>query len=328
MNGPAITRRSAIIGATAAAFLPMARAHAVAGRTARIVVGAAPGGGTDTVARLLAEALPGHGYAASVIVENRPGASSRLAADTVKAAAADGATSLLVPMPVLTLSPHVFVRTTRFHPLNDFTAVATVGELVYGLVVRADHPARDLDGFLARARQQGSATFAPPVLGAPQHMLGLMLARRAGVEFTVISYRGGAPAQIDLLAGRLDCFMSHMAELSTNLSLGQTRLLAVSAATRMDAHPEVPTFAEAGYPELTAREGFCLMMPAGVSAAAVATLHRAVAAAVEQPALRERLVRLSIRPLVLGPDATAARLREEFAGWVPVVRASGFTAEE
>jgi tripartite-type tricarboxylate transporter receptor subunit TctC len=174
------TRRAALTLLLATAWPRSGSAAPAVEGTARIVVGAAPGGGADILGRLLAEPLSGQ-YATQVIVLNRPGASSRLAAEAVKAAAPDGTTMLLGPMPMLTLFPHVLPRTTRYDTLADFTPVTMIGELAYGFVVQADHPARDLPGFIAWARDHPGASFAPPVLGAPQHMLGLAFARQAGI---------------------------------------------------------------------------------------------------------------------------------------------------
>src|SRR5690349_11144639 len=180
-----LPRRSLLALLSAGSVAAAGQASPTLDRTARIVVGAPPGGGTDTVARLLAERLSGR-YAPQVIVENRPGASSRLGAEAVKASASDGGTMLICPMPVLALFPHVLPRTTRYDPLKDFTPVATVGELSYGFVVPRDHPARDLAGFIDWAKAKGDVSFAPPVAGAPQHMLGLAFARDAGLTFTVV----------------------------------------------------------------------------------------------------------------------------------------------
>ncbi|UFN49270.1 tripartite tricarboxylate transporter substrate binding protein [Roseomonas sp. OT10] len=296
-------------------------------RPARIIVGAAPGGGADLVARILAEHLTGR-YAPQVMVENRPGASSRLGAEAVKAAAPDGTALLLCPMPVLALFPHVLPRTTRYHPITDFTAAATVGELAYGLVVRRDHPASDLRGFIDWARAKGEVTFAPPVAGAPQHMLGLALMRAAGLDVTVVTYRASTLAMPDLIAGRLDCYMSHMAELAPQIRGGQARLLAVSVEPRLPGFPDVATFAEQGFAQLTASEAFVVMLPAAAPPPVVAALNGAVAAAVAEPAVRDRLAQLQIAPKVLSPAETAARLAREFAAWGPAVRASGFTPEE
>ncbi len=321
---PALTRRSVLLLGAACLATP---AHAQPDRTARIVVGAAPGGGTDTVARLLAERLAGS-YAPQVIVENRTGASSRLAAEAVKGAAPDGATMLFGPMPVLTLFPHVLPRTTRYDPVTDFTAVATVGEVAYGLAVKADHPARNLAEFLAGAAAKGSVTFAPAVLGSPQHMLGLELAKAGGATFEVIAYRTNGQAMQDLLAGRIESFMSHMAELAPQLRAGRIRLLAVSSGGRLPGFPEASTFAEQGFPQFTGGEASVVVLPAQEPDRVSAAPHAAIAAAVADPTLRERLKRLEITPMVLSPAETAARIRAESATWRRIVQASGFNAEE
>lgn len=321
-----LTRR----GLTAFAILSLVRSATAAptiDRTARIIVGAGPGGGTDTVARILAERMSGR-YAQQVIVENRPGASSRLGAEAVKAAAPDGATMLICPMPVLALYPHVLPRTTRYDPIADFTPAATVGELAYGFIVRQDHPARDLPAFIDWGKAKGDVTFAPPVAGAPQHMLGLMLMRAAGLNATVVTYRASTLALPDLMAGRLDSYMSHMAEVSPAVRGGQARLLAVSSEARLPSFPDVATFAEQGFPQITGGEAFAVMLPARTPSSIVAALNAAVADAVADSAVRDRLAQLQMMPLVLSSADTATRLAREFAAWGPIVRASGFTPEE
>jgi tripartite-type tricarboxylate transporter receptor subunit TctC len=327
LNMPIIRRRALILTAPFALASGGARAIPTISDTLRIVVGAAPGGGADTIARLLLEPLAGR-YAPQVIVVNRPGASSRLAPEAVKSAAPDGSTLLLSPMPVLTLFPQVLPKTTRYDTLADFTPVTTVGEVAYGFVVRANHPARDLKDFLARAKQQGSVTFAPPVLGAPQHLLGLTLARQAGISFTVVSYRDATGPVQDLLGGRVDSFMSHMAQLAPHVRDGRMRLLAVSSEDRLPSFPASPTFAEMGFSDLTGAEAFSVMLPQGAPNVVVNALHGAIATAVAEPALRERLARLEMTPLVLTPAETGARIRREYAAWGPVVSASGFRPEE
>ena len=320
-------RRLLLQGACVAPLLPAAAIALPVNDTARIVVGAAPGGGADTLARLLAEPLSGR-YAPRVIVVNRPGASSRLAPEAVKAAAPDGTTMLLGPMPVLTLFPHVLPKTTRFDTFADFTPVTTVGEVAYGLVVGAGHPARSLADLLAQARQPAGVTFAPPVTGAPQHMLGLALASAAGVSFTVVSYRDATGPMQDLLGGRLDCFMSHMAQLAPHVREGRMRLLAVSSETRLAGFPEAPTFADQGFPGLTGAEAVSIMLPRGAPDLITRALYETFKEVIATPAMRERLARLELVPMTLTPEETAARLRSEYAAWGSSVAASGFRAEE
>src|SRR3954451_3822534 len=178
-----MTRRGALTLGATGLLARSARAATTIDRTAKIVIGLPPGAGMDVFARLLAEHLRGR-YAPQVVVENRPGASVRLAVDFVKAAPPDGATILMTPLTVMTLTPNAFPRTTRYDSLADFAPVATIGVSRFCWLVRASHPAATLPEFLAWARAKGGATFAPPVLGAPQHLIGLAVSRLSGVPLT------------------------------------------------------------------------------------------------------------------------------------------------
>ncbi|UPY38948.1 tripartite tricarboxylate transporter substrate binding protein [Sediminicoccus sp. KRV36] len=326
MTPACLTRRATLALLAAAAVARPGQAAPALDRPVRLVTGAGPGSGTDSVARLLAQHLSGD-YAPQVLVENRTGAVTRLALEHVKAAAPDGATFMYLPMPVLSLFPHVYPRTTRYDPLADFAPVATVGTLPYGLMVRADHPAPDLAGLLDAMRARGNATCYAQ-LGTPQHMLALTLARQAGLALTVVPYSNGyAVALTDLLAGRIDMVFSHLADVAAPSRDGRGRLLAVTTPERLAAFPTIATFAQSGFAELTADEAVCIVLPARTPPVLVAALHAAVSRAVAAEPVRERLARLEITPGVLSPEATAARLRADFAAWGPVVAASGFTAE-
>jgi len=304
-----------------------ARAQPVAGRPARILIGVPPGGGMDIVARLYAEALRER-YAPQVVVENRPGASTRLAVEAVKAAPPDGTTILQTPLPVMTLFPHVFPRTTRYDALTDFVPVAVIGTVGYGWVVRADHPASTLVEFLAWARERGGSTFAPPVIGAPQHMIGLEVARRSGVPLTAVSYRGGPAALQDVLSGQLASVISTMGDVTPLLQGGQTKLIAVSTRTRLTSWPSAPTLGESGFGGLPEDEAYALLLPAGASAERVTALYRAVVDAAGTAAVRDGLARLEMTVQTLSPADTAARIRAERDQWAPIVRAVGFNADD
>jgi tripartite-type tricarboxylate transporter receptor subunit TctC len=290
-------------------------------------VGVPPGSGTDLCARLISEQLRDR-YAPQIVVENRPGASSRLAIEAVKAAPADGATLLVAPVPVMTLFPHVFPKTTRYDALTDFAPVTTIATMPYGWVVKQDNPARTLTEFLATAKEKGGATFAPPVIGAPQHMIGLEVGRRAGVRLIPVSYRGGAAAQQDLIGGQIDSFIGHMGDLAGLLRGGQTRLIAVSTAERLPAWPNVPTFAEAGFAGLPQDEAMGVYVPIRTPAPTLASLHQLLVDAVATPAMREGLMRLEMTPMTMTSGAFVERVRAEREAWAPIVRAIGFSADE
>jgi tripartite-type tricarboxylate transporter receptor subunit TctC len=231
-------------------------------------------------------------------------------------------------MPVLALFPHTLPRTTRYDPLTDFTPAATLGELAYGIAVKADNRAQSLGEFILRGRMKGGVTFAPPVLGAPQHMLMLAFAREVDLPVQVVPHRTTTQGLLEVVAGRIDCTMTHMAELSPQVRGGAVRLLAVSSARRLVSFPEVPTLAELGFERYTATEAYSIVLPARAPAEIAAGLHREVERAVADEGFAERLRRQEVTPNVLSPEATAARLRAEHAAWGPIVRASGFTAEE
>ena len=159
-------------------------------------------------------------------------------------------------------------------------------------------------------------------------MLGLTLTHAAGLNATIITYRAAALALPDLIAGRLDSSISHMADVATQLRGGQTRLLAVSSEARLPGFPDAATFAEQGFPQLTGKEAFAVMLPARLAPSVASALNAAISEAVAEPAVQTRLSQLQMTPLVLSPAATAMRLAREFENWGPIVRASGFTPEE
>lgn len=318
--------RRALAALSFTTLAPRARAQAIIERPARMLLGSAPGGATDTTARLLAAELRPR-YAPQVQVENRPGASARLGLEALRGAVADGSVMHFGPLPVLTLFPHVMARTTRYNPFTDFVPVATLGLMPFVWVVRAEHPARDLRGFLdGLPGREGN--FAPNVVGTPQHLMGLSIAARAGVRLTAISYRGAVLAHPDLLAGRIDSAINQLGDVAEHLRAGRMRALAVSTQHRLAWLPQTPTFAESGFPGLPEDEASILLLPAGAPRAMVEALHAAVAEAGRSPALLEGLARLNVTPNILAPDAAAARLREESAGFAGLVRQTGFTVEE
>jgi tripartite-type tricarboxylate transporter receptor subunit TctC len=328
----AIPRRAAL--ATAAALLAAPRGPALAqprpavDRTARLIVGYPPGGPTDTVARLVAERLRG-AYAPQVIVENRPGAAGRLGVEAVKAASPDGTTMLISPATVLTIFPHVYPRTTRYDALTDFVPVSPICASPYALAVRADHPARDVAAFGEWARRQRDpAPFGSPAAGAGPHFVGVKAARNLGIELTHVPYRGTAPLLQDLLAGQVPVICLQVGDVAELHRAGQVRILGVTAEARLPALPEVPTFAELGQPDMTAEEWFGILLPARAPAPVVEGLHAAILAAAATAELRDALARQQFRIFTRSPAEFATLIRSERESWAPVVRASGFTADE
>jgi tripartite-type tricarboxylate transporter receptor subunit TctC len=339
MDQNRVTRR-AVLAALAAAGAPVVglggrRAAAqqqqlepALNRVARIVVGFPPGGPADTVARLYAERLRGR-YAPQVIVENRTGAGGRLGVEVAKGAQPDGTTLLLTAGSILTIYPHVYPRTLRYDALTDFVPVTPVCTSPYAFAVRADHPARDLAGFVGWARDQRDALpFASPAAGSIPHFVGVKMARALGVQLTHVPYRGAAPALQDLIGGQIPAVILQVGDVAESHRSGQVRVLAVSSADRIPNLPDLPTFAELGQGDLTGEEWFGVLLPARTPAPLVEGLHRAIVAAAGTPELQEALARLEYRASTSSPDDFAKRIRNEREYWGPIVRDSGFKPEE
>ena len=324
----AIGRRSALVGLGGAALAAgMRPARAQTGRTGRAVVGFPPGGTADSVTRLYVERLRAQG-AAQMVVDNRPGAGGRLALEMLKGLPADGTAFGITPASMMTIYPHLYPRSLRYDPLADFTPVAPVCLFAFGLAVAARHPARTLPEFIDWAKQQPAVDWAAPVPGSVPHFMGVELARKTGIHMNHVPYRGSAPAVTDLLAGTLQAVILPLGELTAFHRAGEARLLAVSSPARPPRLPDLPTFAEQGFPEMVHEEWYGAFLPAGASAATVSALHQALAVAAASPEVREVLTRIDLEPTIMEPAAFRDRMAREIQGWGPIVASSGFKPDE
>ena len=257
----------------------------------------------------MAERLRGS-YAPNVIIENRAGAAGRLAVEAVKAADPDGTTILLTPASMLTIFPHLYQRSLRYNPFTDLIAVSPAGEFPFGMGVGPlARQAASLTAFIAWGRGRAEIPYGSAAAGSVPHFMGVQFARAAGLVMTHIPYRGSAPAIQDLIAGRTACSFHPMVDLAPHAAGGQVVLAAVSSPQRLPHFPEVPTFAEQGFPQLTGSEWFGLFLPARTPQPVVEALNRAMAEASATPDYQEALARLEMRPLPMSPSDFAARLR-------------------
>jgi len=324
------THRRGLLGATFALPLlasPRVGSAQVVPRNARIVIGFPAGGSSDIVARLYAERLRGV-YAPNLIVDGRVGAAGRIAVEHVRDAEKDGTTFLQTPASMLTLQPHIFAREVRYDALTDFIPVSTVCTFPFAFCVPTSHPARDLAGFAAWARQQpNEIPYASPAAGAAPHFMGLMLANALGIRMTHVPYRGAVPAVQDLIAGRLNAFMGVLGDVTPHAGTG-LRMLAMSSAARHPRFPDVPTFQELGHPALTKEEWFGALLPAGTPAPVVQGLFNAIRQVAASTEMRGALERLDFGSGTSeSPTAYTAQIRREREEWGPIIRASGFTPD-
>lgn len=328
MSRSRIDRRGlAIVAAAGLAARPaMAQDH----RPLRLLVGFPPGGGLDVIARLLAERVQA-GTGRPLVVENRAGGGGRIAAEVLAQAPADGSVVMAAPIVVSAFFPFIY-RTLTFDPLRDLAPVTMIGTFTFALVVRADHPARDLAGFVAWARERGDrANYGSLSAGTPAHFLGLMFNRAAGTALVHVPYRGSAPLQTALLAGEVECGFDTTTSVLAQLRSGALRALAVTGTQRSPALPDVPSFAEAGLGLSAMAEAalwYGIYAPGRTPPAMLATLSEAFRTALQDPALAGRLREIDITPRPMTPEAFGAVIAADAARWGPVIAASGFTVNE
>jgi tripartite-type tricarboxylate transporter receptor subunit TctC len=319
-----LSRRAAIgtIGATAlsAALPAFAQAAPV-----KILVGFPPGGSADATARLIADKISAS-MGAPVVVENRPGAGGRIAAQAVKDAAPDGNTLMIAPLAVMVVQPIVF-KNVKYDTTRDFTAIGNAAIFPLALAVGPATPAKTLPELITWLRNNPSqANYGSPAAGSLPHFLGEMLGQATGLKMQHIPYQGGAPLMTALLGSQLAVGIDTPAEFAENHRAGKLRILALSGAQRSPQFPDVPTFREAGI-ALEASAWFGIFGPAGMQAARTEALSGALAGALRQPDVVARLASLGLLAAPESAAEMASRLTADKARWEPVIRSTGFQAD-
>jgi len=325
------TRRHVLAASVAAlsatSFLPRAFAQAVQ-KPVRIIVGFPAGGGTDVIARILAERLRGP-YAAAVLVENKPGAAARVAVEYVKNAEPDGSVMLFTPDFPITVYPHSF-RSLNYEPLKDFTPVSPAARsmLTYNVGPGVPDSVKTLADFVLWCKANpAKAVYATTAAGGTPHFVGMMLANAAGIAMNPVHYRGGAPALQDLIGGHVPAAVNPISESMTQAKAGTIRILAVTGSQRSSFLPDVPTMREAGY-DVVVESWLGAFLPARTPAGIVNALSAAIADAAKSQQMSESLAKFGNTTAFQTPADFAATVKADIARWAPVVKASGFVAED
>ena len=289
----------------------------------KVVVGFAPGGSVDGLARLVAESLQ-TGLGRTAIVENRAGASGRIAVEQVKAAPADGDTLLLAPQGPMTLFPYVF-RNLRYDPAKDFVPVTRVASGDFALTIGPLVPAKDMKGFRAWLAAAGDkASFGSPGAGTVPHFAGVAISRQLGVPMTHVPYRGSALSMNDLAGGTLAAAVSPVTEALELHKAGRVTIIATTGAQRSSFVPGVPTLKELGI-EVDVPLWFAVYAPAATPPATLDKLRQAIHAGLARPAEQQRIAQLGLTAAPSStPELITLQMREREM-WAPVVKASGFT---
>ena len=292
----------------------------------RIIVGFAAGGTADLIARVVAEKMK-DSIGQPMIVDNRPGAIGRIAAEAVKNALPDGATIMVMPIGPMAVVPHVY-KDIPYDPVRDFTPIALGATFQFAIAAGPASGAKNWAEFVAWARANpGKASYATSGAGSLPHFFGVLLGRGIGVEMVHVPYKGSAAYINDLLGGQVPAAVDAIADLTELHRAGRVTILASSGAQRSTALPEVPTFAELGVRNVEAIGWFGFFAPAKTPKPIVDALNRAINKALQAPDVVERLSKLGMDPATGTPEEFAKIVASDYAKWGPVVTASGFKPE-
>ena len=313
-----------------AALLPLglcagALAQTWPSKPIRIVVPFAAGGNTDSIARTAAERLS-QSLGQQVIVDNKPGANGAIAAELVARAAPDGYTLLMAPMPLVAVLP--VVTKTPYDPLKDFAPISNIGSNPFVLGVHAGVLARNVREFVEHVRANaGKLNYASGGSGSVSHLSAALFVKRAGLDMTHVSYKGGAPAVADLLGGQVQMYFGNLSELAPHAQAGRVRIIGVSSEKRAAQLPDVPTIAESGYPGFRTLTWNGLVAPAGTPAAVIARIAQEAAAICANPAAAQRLAQLGVDALCSTPAEFAETMRSDILIWAEAVKAANLKIE-
>ena len=310
---------------TTAAYAPWTGAQSH--KAMRLLVGFPPGGGTDAIARLLAEKLKTP-LGESVIVDNRPGAGGQIAAQFLKSAPADGSTLFLTHDHTISILPQV-VRNPGFDPEKDFVPVGGFATFVNCLAVSAATPAKSVAQYVDWVRQQGqgkSAVGIPAPASTPEFLVKL-IGKQYQLDLVSAPYRGSAPMIGDMLGGQIPAGIGSVQDFLENHRAGKLRVIAVLGGKRQAALPDVPTFAELGLKGFEDLPYYGFFAPRGTPAAFIDQFSQALAKVVAQPEVRDQLVAMGLTVEYMTPAQLAKRERAYTAVWEKIIRESGFQAQ-
>jgi tripartite-type tricarboxylate transporter receptor subunit TctC len=326
-----LTRRrfAGLVAASALSNGAFARSAAEGGwpeRHVRIVVPFVPGGATDVIARVMGNRLS-QAWGQQVVVENRGGAGANIGAQAAAQSDPDGYTLYITSVPHAT--NRFLYSSLNYDPVADFAPVTLICTQSNIMVVPNSSPAKSVLEFVAHAKSNpGKISYGSGGIGTSVHLCGELFKRMAGIEMTHVPYRGAAPALQDVIAGRLDVIFDNITASLPQVQNGSVRGLAVTAARRVAAAPELPTIAEAGVPGFDVSTWFALFVPAKTPHAILDRINADAVAALGHPMVRERLEQFGATLVGSTPQELAAFLKAEMDRWGPLIREAKIKVDE
>jgi tripartite-type tricarboxylate transporter receptor subunit TctC len=322
---PAARRRflqSAIAGALCLGGLAQAQTGAI-----KIMVGFPPGGGTDAIARVLADKLKDQ-LGTPVIVENKAGAGGQIAAQALKAAPADGTTLFLSHDHTVSILPLV-VKNPGFDPARDFVAVGGFATFVNALALSSGTPAKSLTEYVGWVRSQGASkgTVGVPAPASVPEFLVKMIGQKYKLDLQSAPYRGSAPMMGDMLGNQIAAGTASIPDFIENHKAGKIRVVAVMGTGRQSILPDVPTFAELGLTGFEDLPYYGLFAPTGTPVATIEKVSAALAKVVALPEVHDRLTAMGLTVGYMTSQQLAARERAYSQTWARIIKDSGFVAQ-
>ena len=321
--------RRACAGAALALAAVLAPATATAQgwpeRPVRLLVPFAPGGVTDSLARISAEWLTRR-LGQTVIVENRPGANGAIAVEAVARSPADGYTLLMAPLPQMAILPAM--TKTPYDPVRDFVPITIIGSNMFALAVHKSLPVDTLPKFVSFVKARpGQISYASAGSGSVSHLTVALFMQRAGLDLVHVPYKGGAPALVDVVAGHVALYFGNLAEVLPHASAGRIKVLAVSGDKRAPQLPGVPTVAESGYPGFRTATWNGIAAPAKTPPAVIERIAREMQPAAKDAAFAGKLQGIGVDAICGTPEEFAKTLAADTVLWSEAVRISGARIE-
>jgi tripartite-type tricarboxylate transporter receptor subunit TctC len=301
-------------------FCAAAHAQSYPSKPVRLIIPYPPGGGNDTLGRLFAAKLSER-MGQPFVVENRPGAGTMIGTEAAAKSAPDGYTILLSSIATHALSPNLYSR-VPYDPIRDFAPITLLGIAPTVLVVNADLPAKNVAELIALAKK-GQLAYASGGNGTPPHINAEVFKSVAGVDMLHVAYKGGGPALVDLIAGRVHVMLDTAASAMPHVRSGKLRALALSAPKRTPEYPDLPTFAEAGLPQYDTNAWYSMHAPAGTPAEIVRRLNGELVAILKDPDILARFKQLSTDPVGNSPEEFGAFVRAELDKYARIIKAAG-----
>lgn len=309
----------------AAAYAPQALSANV---PARFVVPFPAGGAADVMARVIVDALKDD-IGQTIIIDNRPGASTRVAAEYVKNAPPDGNTVLMTLMDTMVLAPMVY-NNLRYNPEKDFAPITSVAEITYGIAVNASSPYQTLDDYIKAAKTDRKVASALGVsgLGSVLHFVAYDFTRQSGADMSIIPFQGGPVMVTNLMGNQIGSAIDGIGVFVEHHRNRKLRILAVSSKQRVSQLPDVPTFTELGYPTLVVDSSYSLYAPANTPNNHIARWNTALRKVLAKPEVRQKIQTIGYEPTAGSAPEDVTQLRQRLVThWAPIVKATGYNSD-